>query len=66
MPRTPWEKIADAAQVHAFTGVSPTVALHIPGELSDPEASSITERIGRLEAELAAAEKSESAVSAET
>jgi predicted nuclease with TOPRIM domain len=36
------------------------------GELSDPEASSITERIGRLEAELAAAEKSESAVSAET
>ena len=36
------------------------------GELSDPEASSITERIGRLEAELAAAEKSESTVSAET
>jgi hypothetical protein len=35
------------------------------GELSDPEASSITERIGRLEAELAAAEKPESAVSAE-
>ena len=30
VPRTPFEKIADAAQVHAFTGVAPTVALHIP------------------------------------
>lgn len=29
-PRDPFEKIADAAQVHAFTGLSPTVALHIP------------------------------------
>ncbi len=30
VPRTPYEKIADAAQVHKFTGVAPTVALHIP------------------------------------
>ncbi|XVQ89660.1 L-rhamnose isomerase [Microbispora siamensis] len=30
VPRDPYEKIADAAQVHAFTGVAPTVALHIP------------------------------------
>ncbi|NUR03406.1 MAG: L-rhamnose isomerase [Streptomyces sp.] len=30
VPRDPWEKLADAAQVHAFTGVAPTVALHIP------------------------------------
>ncbi|MFI7403991.1 L-rhamnose isomerase [Streptomyces sp. NPDC049541] len=30
VPRDPWEKLADAAQVHAVTGVAPTVALHIP------------------------------------
>ncbi len=30
VPRTPWEKIDDAAQVHRFTGVAPSVALHIP------------------------------------
>jgi L-rhamnose isomerase/sugar isomerase len=30
VPRTPYEKIADAAQVHAFTGVAPSVAIHIP------------------------------------
>lgn len=30
VPRTPEEKIADAAQVHAFTGLAPSVALHIP------------------------------------
>jgi len=30
VPRTPQEKLADAAQVHAVTGVAPTVALHIP------------------------------------
>ncbi|WP_049575258.1 L-rhamnose isomerase [Nonomuraea sp. SBT364] len=30
VPRDPYEKIADAAQVHRFTGVAPTVALHIP------------------------------------
>ncbi|NUS53254.1 MAG: L-rhamnose isomerase, partial [Streptomycetaceae bacterium] len=30
VPRDPFEKVADAAQVHAFTGVAPTVSLHIP------------------------------------
>jgi len=30
VPRTPEEKIADAAVVHRLTGVAPTVALHIP------------------------------------
>jgi L-rhamnose isomerase/sugar isomerase len=29
-PRTVQEKIADAATVHRFTGMAPTVALHIP------------------------------------
>ena len=29
-PRTVQEKIADAAQVHRFTGLAPSVALHIP------------------------------------
>ncbi|MBC7315525.1 MAG: sugar isomerase, partial [Chloroflexi bacterium] len=28
--RTPFEKIADAATVHRFTGIAPSVALHIP------------------------------------
>ncbi|MGQ4417348.1 L-rhamnose isomerase [Streptomyces sp. SAS_269] len=30
VPRSPWEKLADAAKVHEFTGAAPTVALHIP------------------------------------
>ncbi|MFD0774911.1 L-rhamnose isomerase [Streptomonospora algeriensis] len=30
VPRTPHEKIADAAQVHRYTGIAPSVALHIP------------------------------------
>jgi L-rhamnose isomerase/sugar isomerase len=30
VPRDPYEKIADAATVHRFTGVAPTVSLHIP------------------------------------
>ncbi|MBC9714711.1 L-rhamnose isomerase [Streptomyces sp. TRM66268-LWL] len=30
VPRTPYEKLDDAAQVHRFTGVAPSVALHIP------------------------------------
>ena len=30
VPRDPYEKVADAAQVHRYTGVTPTVALHIP------------------------------------
>ncbi len=30
VPRDPFEKVADAAVVHRFTGVAPSVALHIP------------------------------------
>ena len=30
VPRDPYEKIADAAEVHKYTGVAPSVALHIP------------------------------------
>ena len=30
VPRDPFEKVADAAQVHAMTGLAPSVALHIP------------------------------------
>jgi L-rhamnose isomerase/sugar isomerase len=35
VPRTPQEKIDDAAQVHRFTGVAPTVSLHIPWDKVD-------------------------------
>jgi L-rhamnose isomerase len=35
VPRTPEEKIDDAATVHLFTGVAPTVALHIPWDRVD-------------------------------
>jgi L-rhamnose isomerase/sugar isomerase len=35
VPRDPFEKIADAAQVHAFTGVAPSIALHIPWDKVD-------------------------------
>src|SRR3954449_2423403 len=34
-PRTVEEKIADAATVHRFTGLAPTVALHIPWDRVD-------------------------------
>jgi L-rhamnose isomerase/sugar isomerase len=33
--RDPFEKISDAAQVHKHTGLSPSVALHIPWDLVD-------------------------------
>lgn len=39
VPRTPREKLDDAAQVHAFTGVAPTVALHIPWDRVDDYAA---------------------------
>jgi L-rhamnose isomerase/sugar isomerase len=35
VPRDPFEKIDDAAQVHRFTGVAPNVALHIPWDRVD-------------------------------
>jgi L-rhamnose isomerase/sugar isomerase len=39
VPRTPEEKIADAAQVHRVTGLAPTVALHIPWDSVDDYAA---------------------------
>ncbi|MER6629509.1 L-rhamnose isomerase [Streptomyces sp. NPDC000987] len=39
VPRTPQEKLDDAAQVHAVTGVAPTVALHIPWDKVDDYAA---------------------------
>jgi L-rhamnose isomerase/sugar isomerase len=35
VPRDPYEKIADAAQVHRLTGLAPSVALHIPWDEVD-------------------------------
>jgi len=35
VPRNPFEKIADAAQVHRYTGLAPSVALHIPWDKVD-------------------------------
>ena len=35
VPRDPFEKVSDAAQVHAFTGLAPAVALHIPWDRVD-------------------------------
>jgi L-rhamnose isomerase / sugar isomerase len=34
-PRDPYEKIADAAQVHEYTALAPVVALHIPWDKVD-------------------------------
>ena len=39
VPRDPFEKISDAAQVHRHTGVAPTVALHIPWDAVDDYAA---------------------------
>src|SRR5438270_502093 len=35
VPRDPFEKVADAAQVHLHTGLAPSVALHIPWDRVD-------------------------------
>jgi L-rhamnose isomerase/sugar isomerase len=35
VPRDAFEKVADAAQVHRFTGIAPSVALHIPWDKVD-------------------------------
>src|SRR5690348_6716383 len=35
VPRDPYEKVADAAQVHRFTGAAPLVSLHIPWDAVD-------------------------------
>jgi L-rhamnose isomerase / sugar isomerase len=39
VPRDPYEKLADAAQVHKFTGLAPSVALHIPWDEVDDYAA---------------------------
>jgi len=39
VPRTAFEKISDAAQVHRFTGTAPCVALHIPWDRVDDYAA---------------------------
>src|SRR5215471_2759852 len=39
VPRTVEEKIDDAAQVHKYTGVAPTVAVHIPWDRVDDYAA---------------------------
>ncbi|NJQ05333.1 L-rhamnose isomerase [Streptomyces lonarensis] len=39
VPRTPQEKIDDASRVHAHTGVTPSVALHIPWDRVDDYAA---------------------------
>jgi L-rhamnose isomerase / sugar isomerase len=35
VPRNPYEKVSDAAQVHRHTGIAPSVALHIPWDKVD-------------------------------
>ena len=35
VPRDPYEKIDDVAQVNAFTGITPRVSLHIPWDKTD-------------------------------
>ncbi|MFE2053720.1 L-rhamnose isomerase [Streptomyces sp. NPDC059459] len=39
VPRTPHEKLDDAAKVHEFTGITPRVALHIPWDKVDDYAA---------------------------
>jgi L-rhamnose isomerase/sugar isomerase len=39
VPRTPREKLDDAAKVHEFTGIAPKVALHIPWDKVDDYAT---------------------------
>ncbi|MEU0254606.1 L-rhamnose isomerase [Streptomyces sp. NPDC006184] len=56
VPRTPFEKLDDAARVHAHTGVTPAVALHIPWDRVDDygalaaHASKLGVRIGAINA----------------
>jgi L-rhamnose isomerase / sugar isomerase len=42
VPRTVTEKIDDAAQVHKYTGVAPSVAVHIPWDAVDDHAALAT------------------------
>ncbi|HEX8202805.1 MAG TPA: hypothetical protein VF590_20175, partial [Isosphaeraceae bacterium] len=58
VPRDPFEKIADAAQVHRYTGAAPRVSLHVPwdkvsdfGKLAD-HAADLGVRIGAINSNL--------------
>ena len=54
VPRDPFEKIADAAEVHRHTGICPSVAIHIPWDKVDDyselkgHAQSLGMRIGAV------------------
>jgi L-rhamnose isomerase / sugar isomerase len=54
VPRDAFEKVADAAQVHRFTGLAPSVALHIPWdhvddfELLTTQANNLGVRLGTI------------------
>jgi L-rhamnose isomerase/sugar isomerase len=56
--RNPFEKIADAAQVHAYTGLAPRVSLHIPWDRVDDygalsaHATELGVRIGAINSNL--------------
>ena len=58
VPRDPYEKIADAAEVHQYTGVAPSVALHIPWDRVDDyaklaaHAADLGVRIGAINSNL--------------
>ncbi len=58
VPRDPFEKFEDAAQVHRHTGVAPSVAIHIPWDRVDDfaalraHAESLGLRIGAINANL--------------
>jgi L-rhamnose isomerase/sugar isomerase len=58
VPRNPYEKLADAAQVHVYTGVAPSVALHIPWDRVDDyaklaaHAADLGVRIGTINSNL--------------
>ncbi|WP_117209559.1 L-rhamnose isomerase [Allorhizocola rhizosphaerae] len=51
VPRTPFEKVEDAAAVHRFTGVAPSVALHIPWD-AVPDYSQLVEHARSLGVQL--------------
>ena len=58
VPRDPYEKVADAAQVHRFTGAAPSVSLHIPWDAVDDyarlakHAADLGVRVGMINANL--------------
>src|SRR5438067_8684227 len=53
VPRTPWEKAQDAAQVHQYTGVAPAMAVHIPWDKVD-DYGALARHVGDLGIEIGA------------